>query len=148
MSYGATFESAVDRHFLFLIEAGFVRSPAQSIGAEWCINFENSLGVEIHVQYEMGAGCWVTLLAPKGQKIAGGRRFALHELLQECEREGTFQPRVRDETTIEARVAGLAEDLRATGSPVFAGDFSLLFAKRARLVAAVAESRRNSAFKG
>ena len=129
----AAFDYLVDRY-------GFERQPLQIIAYDRFVTFEKP-GVKVIVQQELGSAPYVTLAAPKSIAPGLRREFGLHELEQEMEKLGRYQRTVASPATVEESLSLLASTLERVGVDVLYGDFSVLFARLRRHVAAIGKSR-------
>jgi hypothetical protein len=135
------FERAVTTAFRFLVdEYGFTHGPLRDEAIERWVRYEKE-GTEVVVQQELGSGLFVTLYAPAVEVPGWGRTFGLHELEQEMQRLGHYQPVPAAPATVEESAAILAGILRKIGKDVLNGDFSLLFARQRRHRAAMGKGR-------
>lgn len=124
--------------FQFLVEAyGFTRRPLRVIAYERFVEFEKTTA-KVVVQQAIGTTATVSLIAPASIDAGGRREFGLHELKQEMKKRGLFEGTLPD--SAEESIAGLARTLEHIGPAVLNGDFSVLFARSRRHIAAIGKS--------
>ena len=135
------FAAAVPFAFAFLEnEYGFVRSPKRSISYETWFEYAKP-GVTVVIGFEVGTSPHVALEASASPEPGLRREFGMHELEQEMIKWRGYHRRPSAPSSIAEAVTELANTLRSIGGEVLNGDFTILFDRQRRLVAAVRRNR-------